>query len=156
MTPDQLKDLSDFIVRAKAATYVGGGTPAPPCRLGSHDLQFSDGEWSYHDSYFGGCDFIGEEVAYLSGQPVWGMNYYGYIIREDLITPEQAGRMIKASLSLMYQEKRFLGGFSHTEGELNYVDTSEGDPSRFRGREMILRGDILAYELLYHGGLIKS
>lgn len=156
MTPDQLKDLTDFIVRAKAVTYVGGGTPAIPCRPASHDLQFKDGEWSYHDSYFGGRDFLGQEIVYLSGKPVWGMNYYGYIIREDLITPEQAGSMIKASLSLLYLEKRFLGGFSHTEGELTYVDTSEGDPTRFRGREMILRGDIVTYELLYHGGLIQG
>ncbi len=156
MTPDQLKDLSEFIVRAKAATYVGGGTPATPCRLGSHDLQFKEDEWSYLDSYFGGRDFIGQEVVHLAGQPVWGMNYYGYIIREDLITPEQAGGVIKASLSQMYLEKRFLGGFSHTAGEFTYVDSSEGDVTRFRGREMILRGDIVTYELLYHGGLIKG
>jgi len=156
MTPDQLRDLSEFIVRAKAATYVGSGTPATPCRLGSHDLEFIDGEWSYLDSYFGGHDFIGQEVVYRAGQPVWGMNYYGYIIKEDLITPAQAGGVIKASLSQMYLEKRFLGGFSHPIGEFSYVDSSEGDVTRFRGREMILRGNLVAYELLYHGGLIKG
>src|SRR5512134_830399 len=100
--------LNTFIVRAKAATYIGDGEKATPCRLGSHDLRFADGEWAYLDSYFGGTDFIGEEVVYFAEKPVWAMNYYGRILREDLITAAQAGQMIKASLSLMYKEGRFL------------------------------------------------
>ena len=83
--------LYDFILRAIAATYVGSGQPAPACRPNSHDLKFADGDWFYLDSYFGGRDFIGEEVVYLNGKPVWAMNYYGHILRSDLITPAQAG-----------------------------------------------------------------
>jgi hypothetical protein len=156
MTDEFLESLNNFIVRAKAATYVGSGEHTRPCRPGSHDLQFSDGEWSYLDSYFGGRDFIGQEVVYHAGKPVWAMNYYGYILRDDLITPEQAGRMIKASLSHMYREGRFLGGYQHTEGELTYADTSEGTPAHFHGQETIRRGQIIAYELIYHGGLVKD
>ena len=107
------RSLHDFIVRAKAATYVGDGQPAPSCRPGSHDLKFANGDWSYLDSYFGGRDFIGEEVVYYNGKPVWAMNYYGRILRADLITPSQAWQVIKASLSKMYLEGRFLGGFEH-------------------------------------------
>jgi hypothetical protein len=148
--------LNAFIVRAKAATYVGNGEKAPPCRLGSHDLRFADGEWAYLDSYFGGTDFIGEEVVYFAEKPVWAMNYYGRILREDLITAAQTGQMIKASLSLMYKEGRFLGGFEHTENDLTYVDSSEGAADSFRGRKFIRRGQEVAYELVYHGGLIKD
>jgi hypothetical protein len=148
--------LDTFIVRAKAATYVGDGEHVAPCRTGSHDLRFSDGEWSYHDSYFGGTDFIGEEVIYFAEKPVWAMNYYGRILREDLLTAAQAGQMIKASLSRMYQEDRFLGGFEHIENDLTYVDTSEGNTEHFHGREIIRRGQELAYELLYHGGMIRE
>jgi len=46
--------LYDFIVRSKAATYVGSGEPAPACRPGSHDLKFEEKDWAYLDSYFGG------------------------------------------------------------------------------------------------------
>src|SRR5262245_52784991 len=88
-----IDELNEFIVRAKSATYVGNGEPVSPCRLGSHDLRFEDGWWAYHDSYFGGSDFIGEEVVYLEGRPVWAMNYYGRILRDDLITAAQAGQM---------------------------------------------------------------
>lgn len=151
-----LHALHAFIVRAKAATYVGDGEHVAPCRPGSHDLRFADGEWSYHDSYFGGADFIGEEVVYFGEKPIWAMNYYGRILRDDLLTAAQAGQMIKASLSRMYQEGRFLGGFEHIEKDLTYLDTSEGNPERFHGREIIRRGQEVAYELLYHGGLIRD
>lgn len=151
-----LPDLHTFIVRAKAASYVGDGAKIQACRPGSHDLQFVDGEWSYLDSYFGGTDFIGEKTVWHAGNAVWAMNYYGYILRPELITPSQAGQMIKASLSRMYAEKRFLGGFQHREGDFIYFDTSEGEFSRFTGREWIQRESVRAYELVYHGGLIKD
>lgn len=151
-----LSDLHAFIVRAKAATYVGGGAKSPACRPASHDLQFVDGDWSYLDSYFGGADFIGEEAVWHAAEPVWAMNYYGYILRPELITPARAGEMIKASLSRLYTEKRFLGGFEHRLGSLIYFDTNQGDFTRFTGREWIESGGITAYELVYHGGLVKA
>jgi hypothetical protein len=151
-----IDSLNAFIVRAKAATYVGDGKQVPPCRSGSHDLRFSDGRWSYHDSYFGGSDFIGEEVVYFDQKPIWAMNYYGRILREDLITAAQAGQIIKASLSRMYREGRFLGGFEHTEHGLTYIDASNGNVECFRGHELIRLGQETAYELDYHGGLIKD
>jgi hypothetical protein len=151
-----LEELNAFIVRAKAATYVGDGEHVAPCRSGSHDLRFSDGKWEYHDSYFGGSDFIGEEVVYFDGRPVWAMNYYGRILRDDLLTAAQAGQMIKASLSRMYNESRFLGGFEHMENDLTYVDTNEGNTDSFQGREFIRGAQEIAYELVYHGGLIRD
>jgi hypothetical protein len=151
-----IDELNAFIVRAKAATYVGDGEQVTPCRTGSHDLRFSDGKWEYHDSYFGGSDFIGEEVVYFAGKPIWAMNYYGRILRDDLLTGAQAGQMIKASLSHMYREDRFLGGFEHVENDLTYVDASEGNVDSFQGREIIRREQEIAYELVYHGGLIRD
>jgi hypothetical protein len=146
--------LHDFIVRAKSVTYIGNGQPVPACRSGSHDLKFSEGDWSYHDSYFGGRDFIGEEVVYYEGKPVWAMNYYGHILRPDLITPAQTGQVLKASLSKMYSEGRFLGGFEYRHEGFIYHDASEGDVTCLRGREFISRRGETVYELVYHGGVI--
>lgn len=148
------QSLHDFIVRAKAATYVGDGQHVPSCRPSSHDLKFTGGDWDYLDSYFGGRDFIGEEVVCYIGKPVWAMNYYGRILNADLITPAQAGQVIKASLSKMYAGGRFLGGFEYHHEEFTYTDTSEGDVTSFRGREFISRAGETAYELYYHGGTI--
>jgi len=154
MDNEFLENLNAFIVRAKAATYVGDGQPAPSCRSASHDLKYTDGDWTYLDSYFGGRDFIGEEVVYYQGKPVWAMNYYGRILRTDLITPAQAGQVIKASLSKMYLEGRFLGGFEYQHEGFTYTDTSEGEVTSFRGREFISQIGETVYELFYHGGVI--
>ena len=150
-----LDQLHSFILAAKAATYVGDGEPGPSCRPASHDLVYQSGDYRYLDSYFGGADFIGEEVVYLLSQPIWGENYYGKLLKPNLISPEAIGKMIKASLSLMYQERRFLGGWSHTQGELTYFDTSTGDLTHFSGREWIEKDSEVIYELAYHGGMIR-
>jgi len=147
--------LNSIIVRAKAATYVGGGTPANSSRRGSHDLTWSDGEWSYLDSYFGGTDFAGQETLWFRGEPVWAMNYYGTIRRPDLIDAARAGATVKAALSSMYRQGRFLGGFQWAGAHGQYVDRSAGDASHFHGREAILVGGLEAYALDYFGGLIK-
>jgi Domain of unknown function (DUF5680) len=151
-----IDQLNAFIVRAKAETYVGNGEHVSACRPGSHDLRYEEEKWRYHDSYFGGSDFIGEEVVYYEGKPIWAMNYYGRILRPDLISAAQAGQTIKASLSHLYREGRFLGGFEHTEQDLTYVDVSDGTVECFHGREFIRREQVTAYELVYHGGLIQD
>ena len=151
-----LNALHEFIVRAKQATYVGSGQKLLPYRLGSHDLQFFDGDWAYHDSYLGENDFIGEEAVYYQHKVVWAMNYFGHILKPDKITSAQAGAMIKSSLTRMYAEGRFLGRFEHAEGDLTYVDTNEGDVQFFTGREWISRAGEIVYELVYHGGIVKE
>jgi hypothetical protein len=155
MQPVPLDALEKFIVRAKAATYVGSGTASLSHRPASHDLEFHDGEFAYLDSYFGGTDFIGEEVVYFQGEPVWAMNYYGRVLEPRRISSAEAGLMIKESLSHMYQEGRFLGGFEYAARHGVYHDSNQGDLTSFTGREGIAQEDIVVYELHYHGGLIK-
>lgn len=150
-----LDALSRFIVMAKRATYVGSGDGTPPSRTGSHDLVFSHGDWSYRDSYFGSTDFLGQEAVWLGDEPVWAMNYYGYIARPDLIDAMRAGATIKAALTAMYAENRFLGGFEWRGLHGTYRDTSSGDVAHFHGRESITVSGVEAYALDYFGGLVK-
>ena len=150
-----LDQLNDFILAAKAATYIGDGEPTTSCRLGSHDLAYEAGDYRYLDSYFGGSDFIGEEVVYHQDNPVWGMNYYGKLLKPDMISPEEVGMMLKVSLSRMYEAGRFLGGWSHTQDMLTYHDTSQGTLDHFSGREWIEKDGEVVYALVYHGGLIR-
>lgn len=149
-------ELADFIVRAKASTYVGNGRFRPPCRPDAKDVGFDEGDWSYLDSYFGGTDFLGQEVVWKAGVAVWAMNYHGRILRPALIDAAGAGRTIKAALSALYREGRFLGGFDFETPEGRYVDRTEGDFEGFTGTERILVGDEEAYRLVYHGGRILA
>jgi len=151
-----LDKLEIFIVRAKAATYVGSGMHSLSHRPASHDLEFYDGIFAYLDSYFGGSDFIGEEVVYYIQQPIWAMNYYGRILEPSRVTAAEAGQIIKESLSCLYREGRFLGGFEYTTPQGIYTDTNQGDFTSFTGKEWISRDGYIVYELYYHGGLIKE
>ncbi|MDK1385062.1 DUF5680 domain-containing protein [Sinorhizobium sp. 8-89] len=150
-----IQELTDFIVEAKSKTYVGNGAELPACRPGSRDIGHRRGAWSYLDSYFGGTDFAGQEAVWHEGNPRWAMNYFGRIVRPDLIDAERAGAVIKAALQAMYREKRhFLGGMEYQHAYGCYVDSSRGATDHFSGREVIFVDGEEAYELEYRGGLI--
>jgi hypothetical protein len=149
------EELNAIIVRAKAASYVGDGVRTCPSRPGAHDLSWSEGEWRYLDSYFGGTDFLGQEVLWRGPEPVWAMNYYGQVLRPDLIDGARAGATIKAALAAMYAQGRFLGGFDWVGPFGRYVDTSRGSVASFKGREVIEVDGVEAYALDYFGGLVK-
>lgn len=152
--PD-LAELNDFIVIAKAETYVGDGERLPSCRSGSHDIGYANGRWRYLDSYFGGTDFAGQELVWHDDEPVWAMNYFGRIVESDLINGRNAGMVIKSALLRLYlDEKRFLGGYEFEHAYGRYVDNSSGDCAHFIGHEVILVNERKAYELDYRGGLI--
>lgn len=148
-------NLETFIVQAKTHTYAGNGSKSLSYRPCSHDLQYQNGDYAYLDSYFGGRDFMGQEVVYYRRSPIWAMNYYGRIIRNDLITPAEAGTIIKTALTELYQEHRFLGGFKchHIWGL--YIDTNSGTHENFSGYEWIEVQGVKAYELHYHGGMVR-
>jgi hypothetical protein len=147
--------LESFVVTAKRATYVGSGARAEPSRIGSHDLTFAEGAWLYRDSYFGGTDFLGQEVVWQASEPVWAMSYYGYVTRPDLIDAQRAGATIKAALSALYEEGRFLGGFEWAGPHGVYRDSPTGGVAHFKGRETIEVVGVEAYVLDYFGGLVK-
>jgi hypothetical protein len=148
--------LQAFIVDAKRRSYVGSGSQSVSLRPASHDLGCTAGDFSYHDTYFGGTDFAGEEVVYWRGRPVWAENYFGHILEPGLIDGAETGRVIKSCLTRMYAEGRFLGGFEGVEGDCSYHDASAGDATWFQGREWIDRGGKTVYELFYHGGLVRD
>jgi hypothetical protein len=151
-----LEKLEAFIIKAKAATYASSGNRAEPSRPGSIDLYYEERELTYRDSYFGAADFIGEEVVWFRGEPIWAMNYYGYILEPKELSAEESGKVIKESLSALYREGRFLSGFKHQTAHGLYVDTNVGDVSNFHGMEWTERGGERLYELRYHGGLIRA
>jgi hypothetical protein len=146
--------LLPFLIRAKRATYVGDGAKAAPSRTSSHDLTYQEGEWSYRDSYFGGTDFIGQEVVWHKAQPIWSMCYYGYILRADLITPSQAGTIIKTALSQPVAQGRLLDNLTFKMDDFKYEIKSEGAVAHFKGSETINKANTLVYALDYFGGLV--
>ena len=79
-------DLYHFLVEAKKQTYANEKVKKIlSSRKGSFDYEYSNDKMIYHDTYFGGTKFMGEEVVYSSNDtPIWGMNYYGITLNENL------------------------------------------------------------------------
>lgn len=107
------------------------------------------------DSYFGGSDFAGQETVWYDGEPRWAMNYFGRIVRPNIIDARRAGTVIRAALQTMYRQKgHFLGGMEYHHVNGCYVDSCRGETDHFRGRKTIFVNGVQAYELDYRGGLI--
>ena len=41
------REVIEFLIRAKKATYAGKGAETAPSRTGSHDLVYKDGDMMY-------------------------------------------------------------------------------------------------------------
>ena len=148
-------ELYQFIVEAKANAYVARAPKCLSSRQGAHDIQYRQGRFQYLDSYFGGTDFLGQEVVYFDGKPVWAMNYYGAILQPERYDGEKAGNAVLASLSKLYESGHFLGESKNETAWGIYHDTNQGDVTSFTGYEWITLDDIKVYQLHYHGGVIK-
>ena len=151
--PDITPELIAFILEAKRQTYAGGGAHASSSRPSSVDLPYRRGDYFYLDSYLGGFEFIGEEAVWRGDQPLWGMNYHGYMLISNV--PEGFGEFLKRALLEAPPETPYRGPEVYQEGDFDYRCEWEGDPKLFEGRETILLQGEPIYELIFHGGVIK-
>ena len=143
------KEITEFLIRAKRATYAGKGAETDSSRPGSHDLVFREGEYMYYDTYLGGDRFAGEEALWIRDIPYWSMNYAGRVTGENF-----SGDFLKEAL-LHVEEEPYRGPREYTEGEYAYSCDITGDFSWFQGRETIDYNGKQIYECFFHGGLIQ-
>ncbi len=148
MTAD--KQLVDFLIKAKRATYAGKGAETPSSREKSHDLIYEDGEYMYYDTYLGGPKFAGEEALWISKVPYWSMNYVGRVIGENF-----SGDFLKEALLRVPEDNPYRGPKEYTNGDYSYSCDIEGQFDWFQGKEVISYKGKLIYECFFHGGLIE-
>ena len=151
-----IKELTDFLNEANKSTYANKDAPkASSTRLKSEDYHFEKGDLIYHDTYFGSRDFIGEEVVYKNNEPVWGMNYYGYILSETTNEKELYGFLREALMQEYSDILPVRGGKNYQKDDWEYTNAVEGELNRFTGTEEIYRAGVLVYKCHYHGGFIE-
>lgn len=156
----EIQDMLAFILEGKLKGWVGGlegGKEISPTRIGSNDIVFDRSRFHYHDSFVGFSDFLGQEHVAFDGKAVWSMSYFGYLLKPDRFSAQDAVRVLKQALPTMYLvEKRFLGGFVQRFGDFEYRDVNYGDWQRFHGLEKIFADGELVYELMYFGGCVRE
>ena len=144
------KELVDFLIKAKQATYAGKGAETASSRVRSHDLIYREGDYMYYDTYLGGDKFAGEEALWISEVPFWSMNYAGRVTGDNF-----SGDFLKEALLRVPEEKPFRGPDEYTDGDYTYKCDIDGGFEWFQGYETISFNGALIYECYFHGGLIK-
>ncbi len=151
-----LKQLADFLAEANRNTYAAKSGQAESSRSGSTDLKYAAGDWLFHDSYFGSETFLGEEVVYCQGEPVWGMNYYGTITDKNFIIAEVYDFLRQALLADPGGLIPVRGPKVFASGKYEYRNEVSGTLERFVGREEMSAGGKKVYEAIYHGGSVTG
>lgn len=157
-------NYKEFLIKAKKQTYANSNADKiNSSRVGSSDYHYEEeinGEkMIYHDTYFGGTKFMGEEVVYCGSDiPNWGMNYYGVTLDETL-SEEAMDSALRPALMQVGKDDSVLPvrGPSRFEND-GYVYTFKvtGTLENFEGVEEIYKEEKLIYRLCCHGGVIKK
>lgn len=145
-----------FLKKAKKYTYASQSAErVDSSRAGSKDYEYMEGEFTYHDTYFGETAFIGEEIVYESGVPIWGMNYYGQTL-DDTITEDDIDISLRGALSQDPEDiLPVRGPKEYTVDDFTYTNTITGTMESFEGIEEITKAGKKIYSATFHGGIIK-
>ncbi|MCL2852724.1 MAG: DUF5680 domain-containing protein [Defluviitaleaceae bacterium] len=144
------KNIAEFLVRAKKATFAGEGTKMEPSRPNSKDLQYAEGDLKYIDTYLGGANFAGQEALWRDNAPFWSMNYIGRALSESFSI-----KFLTEALLLVPEEYPYRGPLQYADGDYSYKCTVDGDFHWFSGLEEIFYKNTKVYELVFHGGDVK-
>lgn len=152
-TPDQ---LYTFIKKAAKSTYPALEVEEiSPEGSGFKDLNFSEGEFSYKDSYTGYFRSAGTEVVKFKGTPVWLQLYRGGMVEGKEALADKTFEFLKKAFTT-YEEgfQSFRGPHSLKDGDWSYKYKQEGDISEFQGFEEIFFKDDLVFVHRTIGGLV--
>lgn len=150
------KDLCKFLVLAKKATYASGDVSKKVVELDkSTTLIFDEGEFKYHDNYFGGEPYGGREVVFFKDEPVYMMVYYG-LVDEEITDFHGIYTILQKALSLIPDDKPYRGPGEYAEGDYKYFNNFTGEVDNFSGEESISYKGKEVYKAKYIGGLVDQ
>lgn len=152
-----LKELCEFLVKAKKSTYATGDESKKIIGADkSTTLIFEEGDWKYHDNYFGGEPYGGREVVFFQGLPVYMMVYYGWV-NESVTDVQGTYKTLQGALTLIPEDKPFRGPKKFNQDGFEYSNVFEGEIDNFSGEEIITSADgEELYRAKYIGGLVDQ
>ena len=149
-TPTDFEGLISFRLEAIVNTYAGFMNETESTRLDSHDYSYSNGPYTYLDTYVGGEQFAGEEAIWYEGKAQYAMNYSGRVLDQQF-----SGDFLKEALRKADRSMPYRGPEYYQSGEYTYKCKVVGDFTWFQGFEEIYCGEIKVYECYFHGGIMK-
>lgn len=153
---NQIREIEEFLEKANKYGYANPeASKSPSLRPASEDYHYEEGDYVYHDTYFGGASFIGEEIIYKRNIPIWGLNYYGYITSTKK-SEKEVYDFLRQALMVEYTGiPPVRGPRQLASGDWEYRNSIDGDISNLTGTEEILNQGEVVYKAVYNGGLIS-
>lgn len=143
--------LIQFLIKAKREGYASGEDASVRESDGSYSTRFKEGDFKFHDNYFGGEPFGGREVVWYKDKPVWMMVYFG---------EEEAGAeaipILRRALSQMPEDLPARGPRIFIDGDYKYENNWFGEIGKFDGKESIHLNGKKVYRASYHGGFVDQ
>ncbi len=150
-----LTELCKFLAKAKKATYASGDEAQQiKEKDNSTSLYFEEGDWKYHDNYFGGEPYGGREVVFYQNKPVYIMVYYGQVKKDNNFG--EVYEVLQNALKQIPENKPYRGPEKYTENNLEYNNSYEGEVDNFYGTEIIKSNNEIVYQAKYIGGLVDQ
>ena len=147
--PD-LEKLVEFRLEANVNTYAAYMNGTDSTRYDSHDFSYSNGPYTYHDTYVGGEQFSGEEAIWYEGKSQYAMNYMGRVLGQRF-----SGDFLKEALRKADKKMPYRGPEYYQSGEYTYKCKVAGEFDWFQGYEEIYCNNEKVYECYFHGGIVK-
>lgn len=145
-----IEKLIKFRLEANVNTYAAYMGETDSTRLDSHDFTYSNGDYTYHDTYVGGEQFAGEEAVWYKGVAQYAMNYMGRVLGQQF-----SGDFLKEALRMADENMPYRGPEYYASGEYVYKCNVVGDFTWFQGFEEIYWNNEKVYECYFHGGLMR-
>ena len=145
-----MEKLIEFRLEANKNTYAAYMNEVVSTRYDSHDFSYSNGLYTYHDTYVGGEQFAGEEAIWYDGKSQYAMNYMGRVLTQHF-----SGDFLKEALRKADKVMPYRGPEYYQSGEYTYKCNVVGDFCWFQGHEEIYWNSEKTYECYFHGGTTK-
>ncbi len=144
--------LTQFLLQARAKTYVGDSGKVDPAFKGSLQLEFKDRDWFYRDVYNNGNGiFVGLETVYYLDNPVWSMSYFGNYKK---LSEEEADKTLRKALYEKKDDARLWKNISYKFEDYIYNCEGYGNIDELGGTEKILKNNNEIYYFYYAGGIL--
>ncbi len=156
------EELLTFILKVHRNTYaapeeIKKQNMAMPFLPGHKDCEFSEGDFTYRDSYAGSTWAPGSEVIFYTGKPVWRMSYQGrtYGSFDESFFQEKVFPFLKKALMKSSIDLPFRGPEYFYDGHFEYFFEIDGSYDYFKGKEYVLyKGKVVFFQDVM-GSLIK-
>jgi hypothetical protein len=151
----ELDKVKVFLVHANKSGYGNESVKPIEKTDGSKTITFSDGEWDFHDSYFGGEPFGGREVIFYQKKPMWMMTYYGGVF-DPSINFHDVYKILRQALLNFPEEMPVRGPEKIELEDWVYTNKIDGDFADFSGVEEISFKGKAVYRTRYQGGEVDK